>query len=225
IPQGTAITYNNWKQYARFMPVGMQTLFAGDHFWKMPPDIRIEVGPTLTIPVPHRYLEDTAKYGGQVKLERASAGGYSPVGYVAGIPFPDTSNDSVTLLPYELFYDTYYHYAPRLQHMLSCNYALDSYGNSTQTEMADAVYLQLTHLSDAGFPQPLPQSSGNYLIKYYEQLAPEQGKYTTSLVITSADITHLDEIYMYLPSARRALRMSQASRCAPTPGSDWTWDE
>ncbi len=225
ISSGAVITYKNWQEYARLMPVGMQALFAGDHFWKMPADVRIEVGPTIAIPLPRHYVEDTAKYAGQVKLERASEGGYIPVGYMAGIPFPGTGEDPAMVLPYELFYNTYYHYAPRLQRMLSCNYTVDSYGNSTQTEMADAVYSQLTHLSDAGFPQTLPQSNGSYLIKYYEQLAPEQGKYTTSLVITSSDITRLDEIYMYLPSARRPLRMSQASRCAPTPGSDWTWDE
>ncbi len=224
LPPGTVITYENWQPYARFMPVGMRTLFAGDHFWRMPPDVRLELGPTLAIPLPARYLADTAKHAGAVRLAQLAAGGYAPSGYVAGIPFPEAEKDAA-LAPYELFYDAYFHYAPRLQQMTSCNYTGDSYGNFTQTEIADSVYSQLTYLSDAGFPQTLPDANDYYLVKYYEQLSPEQGKYTTSLDISYADVTRLDDIYTYLPSARRPLRLSEASRCSPFPGSDFTWDE
>jgi hypothetical protein len=52
IPAGTIITNANWKQFARFMPTGMQTLFAGDHFWTMRNDLQMEVGPTIPIPLP-----------------------------------------------------------------------------------------------------------------------------------------------------------------------------
>jgi hypothetical protein len=81
------------------------------------------------------------------------------------------------------------------------------------------------HLSDAGFPRTLPDSNGYFLVKYYQQISPEQGKYTTSLDMSYADVTRLDELYMYLPSARRPIRMSQASRCSPVPGSDFTYEE
>jgi hypothetical protein len=224
IPAGSVITYKNWQQYSRFMPLGMRTLFAGDHFWRMPAGIQIEVGPTVAIPLPQRYLADTARHAGQVKLTQLPQGGYVPTGYVAGIPFPEAERDPA-LAPYELFYDAYYHYAPRLQQMISCNYTGDAYGNFTQTEIADSVYSQLAYLSDAGFPRTLPDSNGYYLVKYYQQLAPEQGKYTTSLDISYADVTRLDDIYTYLPSARRPLRLSEASRCSPFPGNDFTWDE
>jgi hypothetical protein len=224
VPLGTVVSYQNWQRYARFMPVGMRTLFAGDHFWRMPADVRIEVGPVVAIPLPDRYLADTARDAGAVKLAQLPTGGYAPTGYVAGIPFPDAQRDP-TLAPYEIFYDAYYHYAPRLQRMTSCNYTGDSWGNFTQTQIADSVYSQLTYLSDAGFPQTVPDSNGYYLVKYYEQLYPEQGKYTTSLDISYADVTRLDDIYTYLPSARRPLRLSEASRCSPFPGNDFTWDE
>ena len=151
-------------------------------------------------------------------------GGYVPVGYMAGIPFPDPDKDP-TLAPYKIFYDAYYHYEPRLQRSLACTYTSDPQGNFTQFETADSVYSQLAHLSDAGFPQTIPSAQGIFLAKYYQQISPEQQKYTTSLDITYDDVTRIDEIYVYLPSARRALRMSQASRCAPGPGTDYTWEE
>jgi len=224
IPAGTVVTKGNWRQYASFMPVGMQAIFAGDHFWQMPADVQIEVGPSVPIALPRRYMDDTATLSRHVSLVHLADGGYVPSGYVAGIPFPQPERDQ-TLAPYEIFYDTYFHYAPRVQRNFSCNYTSDSYGNFTQTETADSVYSQLTHLSDAGFPQTVPDSNGYFLTKYYEQVTPEQGKYTTSLDIGYADVTRLDDIYMYLPSARRPLRMSEASRCAPQPGGDFTYEE
>jgi Protein of unknown function (DUF1329) len=221
---GTIITNANWNAYASFMPAGMQAIFAGDHFWHMPADVQVEIGPTVPIALPRRYIDDTARYSGRVKLTHLPDGGYVPDGYVAGIPFPQPEKDPAAA-PYEIFYDTYYHYAPRLQRNFSCNYTLDSYGNFTQTETADAVYSQLMHLSDAGFPETVPDSGGYFLTKYYEQISPEQGKYTTSLDISYADVTRLDDIYMYLPAARRPLRMSEAARCSPQPGGDFTYEE
>ncbi|HKU28118.1 MAG TPA: hypothetical protein VJQ54_21800 [Candidatus Sulfotelmatobacter sp.] len=43
---GTKITTQNWQQYKAFLPLGMQKLFAGIYFWKIPPDAVLEVGPT-----------------------------------------------------------------------------------------------------------------------------------------------------------------------------------
>jgi hypothetical protein len=70
------------------MPAGMQAIFAGDHFWHMPADVKIEIGPAVPIALPRRYLEDTTRYSGSVTLRHLPEGGYVPDGYVAGIPFP-----------------------------------------------------------------------------------------------------------------------------------------
>jgi len=45
IPPGTRITMQNWENYKQFMPDGMLWLFEGEYFWKMPPDVEINVGP------------------------------------------------------------------------------------------------------------------------------------------------------------------------------------
>jgi hypothetical protein len=42
----------------------------------------MEVGSTVSIPLPRHYLADTAEYSNQVKLVRTSTGGYVPAGYV-----------------------------------------------------------------------------------------------------------------------------------------------
>jgi hypothetical protein len=221
---GTQITYANWRRYKQFMPPAMQALFVGEHFWKMPDDVQIEVGPTLPMPLPPAFLSDTEKNASRVTLRKLPDAGYIPEGYVTGIPFPNPLSQS-TLTPYAIFYDLYYHYNPRLQHSVFCNYSGDSYGNFTASGQADVVYSQLTHLSDPKMPTTIPTVGDYFFAKYIQQLAPEQGKYTTSLDLTYEDITKLDDIYTYLPSSRRPIRSSDAARCAPLQNSDFTWED
>src|SRR5207244_10366096 len=45
IPPGTIITMQNWQNFRQFMPDGMAAMFEGKYFWKMPPDVQMEVGP------------------------------------------------------------------------------------------------------------------------------------------------------------------------------------
>jgi hypothetical protein len=221
---GTQITYANWQQYKQFMPPAMQALFAGQNFWKMPADVQMEVGPTIPMPLPPAFRADTEKNAGRATLKKLPDAGYIPMGYVAGIPFPNPLSQSA-LAPYAIFYDLYYHYNPRVQRSIFCNYSGDSYGNFTASGQVDVVYSQLTHLSDPTMPATVPTEDNFFFAKFIQQIAPEQGKYTTSLDLTYEDITKLDEIYNYLPSSRRPIRSSDAARCAPLQNSDFTWED
>src|SRR5260370_15257324 len=68
IPAGTRITMENWQNYKEFMPDGMIALFKGRYYWKMPPDVEMEVGPTVIHPLPKTYLDATEKHASQVTL-------------------------------------------------------------------------------------------------------------------------------------------------------------
>jgi hypothetical protein len=74
-------------------------------------------------------------------------------------------------------------------------------------------------------PAAVSTSGDFFFAKFTQQIAPEQGKYTTSLDLTYEDITRLDDIYSYLPSSRRPIRSSDAARCAPLQNSDFTWED
>ena len=65
IAPGTIVTQDNWREYRGFMSDGLIALFEGKQFWHLPPDVRIEVGPATSIPLPRRYLDDTARYSSQ----------------------------------------------------------------------------------------------------------------------------------------------------------------
>jgi len=225
IPIGTKITQANWQKYQEFMTEGMKAVFAGTYFWHMPKNIEIDVGPTKPIPAPGHYLRDTEKYGSQTELMRTVEGGYAPKGYVAGFPFAYPLEGEASLTGERLFWNAFYRPAPRVQYAPSCSYTLDSYGDYTRSADYDVVYSQLTHLSEPGFPRDVPGNGGYWFAKYSEVTEPEQAKYFAVLDLTPNDPTKLDELYIYVPAFRRSLRWSEAARCAPNFGSDFTFDE
>jgi hypothetical protein len=207
------------------MSAGLVALFEGKQFWHLPTDLRIEVGPTIPIPTPRRYLADTAEYSNRVKLTRTSSGGYVPINYVAGLPFPHPLEGAAELTGQRIFWDAYYRYQPRVQSAPGYSYTLDRYGDMTQTSEVRAVDSQLAYLSELDYPRTIPDGVPYYFARFEEQLAPEQGKYSTILDLTPAEPTQLDELYEYVPTLRRSLRLSQAARCAPVFGSDYLIDD
>jgi Protein of unknown function (DUF1329) len=87
------------------------------------------------------------------------------------------------------------------------------------------VYSELAHLSDVSFPVTVPDNGGYFYARYIEQIAPEQGKYTTTLDLSPLDPAKVDELYAYIPSLRRSLRLSVTARCSPLFGTDMTIDD
>ena len=76
-PVGAKITMANWQQYKNFMPVGMQKLFQGVYYWKMPADIEMNVGPVVNNTfLPKTWIEATEKYGPQTKVDVLPNGHY-----------------------------------------------------------------------------------------------------------------------------------------------------
>jgi hypothetical protein len=91
IPVGTKITLQNWRQYKNYMPLGMQALWSGQFSpFKLGQDLVMEVGPTIPIPEPKVYMENTEKYG-QAQLAELPTGATALEHYTAGKPFVNPS--------------------------------------------------------------------------------------------------------------------------------------
>ncbi len=73
LPIGTKITMANWLQYKNFLPLGMQKLFEGGYFWKMPQDVELDVGPAIHNFLPKSWQLATEKYGSQITVEMLPA--------------------------------------------------------------------------------------------------------------------------------------------------------
>src|SRR5262249_55528171 len=143
-------------------------------------------------------------------------------GYVAGIPFPNPAEPNLAA---KLAYDTWGNFRPKAMNFHAWNWLVDNYGNVTNLESDDSFF-RLMHLSDPpGGPINLPFASGTYYASRFTVVLPEQSKYTTELTLRPDDPTRVEEIYVFLPSLRRSLRLSSAARCAPILGTDFIEDD
>ena len=80
-------------------------------------------------------------------------------------------------------------------------------------------------MSDPGFPPTDPNAGPYYYVFYGQQTAPEAGKYFTTLSLLMDDPTSEPELYSFIPTLRRSLRLSQSARCAPIFGTDYVFDD
>jgi uncharacterized protein DUF1329 len=141
IAVGTVITKQNWQSYQQFMSDGLVALFAGKYYWKMPADVKMEVGPTVVNPTPKNYQEATEKYAGQVKLVELPDGGLTLEGYHGGLPFPNAQEPHKG---WKILADVWYRYIPHLSYISSgSGCTVNSTGNTNCT-IGNVVYRQLS---------------------------------------------------------------------------------
>ena len=223
IPVGTRITTSNWRQYKQFMPVGMQALFGGGFDWKIDAtaDSTMVVGPTIATVQPKQFLRDTEKYLNQTQLIKLPQGSYTVKGYVAGLPFPNPAEPDLAAKAY---FDAYYEYRPFVAWYDDPGWLVDRYHNTTISD-TEVTAFRLSHLSDPGYPSS-PSFGQGYIFsdRYFEHL-PEQSKYTTEVAMYRDDPALPQELYVFLPSLRRSLRLSSRARCSPILGSDYAQDD
>jgi hypothetical protein len=101
----------NWRQYRQYMPLGMVELFEGKHFWRMPADMEIVVGPTIAEKLPRGYREATEKYSPNVRVVHLPDGRNDIANYVGGEPFPRPQEP---VKGYKLLADLWFAYTPHL---------------------------------------------------------------------------------------------------------------
>jgi hypothetical protein len=181
IPPGTRITMQNWEHYKQFMPDGMIWLLEGKYFWKMSPDVVINVGPTVIHPIhplPKTYREATERYSRHVEISELPDGALSLRGYRGGQPFPNPAD------PYKgwkILANVWYRYLPHLLVGTHTACTQDKYGSIRCGDNA-FVYRQLSYNTDPGVPQTIPGAQGKFYTQWLMALLPEERKYNTTLI-------------------------------------------
>lgn len=226
IPIGTKITMANWRQYQQFMPDGMIELFAGAQFWKMPPDVEIDIGPTFDYPLPRSYTDATEQYASQVRLVKLPDGHWTLQNYVAGRPFPDPQEPNKGQ---KILADEWFAYGPHLAVLspatgLGSTCTSDRFGNTNCLKVS-AVYRQLAYNTDPGIPRTEPGAQGAWYTEWLMIEEPEESKYTADLTIFYEDIDKPEGNFIYVPALRRSLRLASTARCAPLFSTDFTHDD
>jgi hypothetical protein len=124
----------------------------------------------------------------------------------------------------KILYNAYYQYAPAVLWNTWPGYQTDKYLNVSPA-VSQIIYFNLAHNSDPGFPRVNPTSRGYFYSEWVQQLLPEQSKYQTALILLPDDPSRGQELYVFLHSLRRSLRLSASARCAPIAGTDWANDD
>ena len=225
IKPGTVITTSNWTQYQQFMPLGMQRLFSGQYFWKMPADVAMTVGPTKVLPLPKTYMEASEKYGSQTSMGTTASGHHYVANYVAGQPFPNPQEPNKG---YKILANVWFAYVPNLYAQpldhpgVSCT--VDRFGSMACSRI-QWIYRQTGYNTDPGVPINLPQAGDVWFTEWFMVLQPEQSKYTTNLTLFHKNPEKYEDDYVFVPALRRSLRLAVSARCAPAGGSDFVLDD
>jgi hypothetical protein len=218
---GTRITMGNWRQYRQYMPMGMQQQFAGRFFWKMPPEVEIDLGPTTIDPLPRTY----ANQQNAVRVLHLANGHNDIANYVGGEPFPEPQEPDKG---YKLLVDLWFAYAPHLIAGTTANLfrtcAVDRYTNLYCT-LLSYVYRQTAYNTDPGIPREDPLVSDVWFTEWTGVVAPEQSKYTAQLTQFFKDNQRPEELYVYIPSFRRSIRLGVPARCTEVVGTDYLQDD
>ena len=222
IPVGTVITMQNWQQYQQFLSDGVAALFAGKYFWKIPADVKMEVGPTVVNPTPKNYQEATEKYSGQVKVVELPDGGLTLEGYHGGLPFPDPQEPHKG---WKILADVWYRYIPHLSYISSASGCTVNSTGNINCSTGNVVYRQLSYNTDPGVAGDPPDAEGRFFTQWFMILEPEQDRYTASLTIAYNDLKRQQDIYAFIPSLRRYQAVSAAARCGQTSGMDINEDD
>jgi hypothetical protein len=224
IPPGTQITLQNWRKYQNFMPMWLQAAYSGDYHWHIgtEPEFTIVVGPTTSLALPKKFLDDSEKFHNQVVLSPLGDGGFTIKGYTAGVPFPNPTEPNRAA---KIMYNEWLPWRPLVSRYYSYDRIVDVYGNVSR-EDTDNTFFTMAYVSDENYPtNQTPYGSTFFQAGHYYIAAPEQSKYTTELQLQPKDPTELQELYVFLPSLRRSLRLSSAARCTPLLGTDYIADD
>ena len=227
LPVGTKVTNANWQQYKNFLPLGMQKLFEGKYFWKMPEGVELEVGPATHNFLPAPWRDTTEKYGSQTTVEVLPNGHYVLHNYHGGTPFPNPQDPNHG---WKILANAFWAYQPAVYVNAPENvgsiWANDRYGNVNQTTI-DVVYRWSSFITDPNFPQTLNYAPGTWYTEWLMEETPEQARYTASLNLFYIDQekTPFPDTYVFVPALRRSLRLANTARCSPVFGFDWSYDD
>jgi len=225
IPVGTVITAVNWRQYSQYMPVGMSELFKGEQYWRVPPDVQIVMGPTIPAKLPAGYAEATRKYSGSVRVVHRPDGRSDILNYAGGEPFPKPQEPDKG---YKLLADLWFAYVPHFlagtprNPLTICSETNHHYESC---ERLSYVYRQIAYNTDGALSAEELKGNDYWYTEWLTVEEPEELRYTTLLMLYPKDNQRSEELFTYIPSLRRWIRGSLASRCSPVAGTDYVQDD
>ena len=213
---GDVINSSNIEQYKDYFPIIMQG-FIKDGWGLVPPAV-IHVKEKTNVDVPNTYREASQLNIGKITLNNDG----SISGLVAGMPFPDPKEPNKAM---KIMWNHYYRWR-------SDGYSYnDGYWYTSQRKGGpiSSALSQIDMLFYANRtavdPKPiLPNRQGLYSALLLNSRTPPN-KDMVTLSWRYVDQTKADDMWTYIPTLRRTLRLVSSERANPVRGTPFTWDD
>jgi hypothetical protein len=216
---GLRIDRDNARRFSHLMPEFVLRWIVEGAWLGEEARVSLRVGPTRPAPLPASYLAATQRRAGGVMLRPDGM----VTGWTAGLPFPEPAPPELAA---KIVWNQYYRWR-------GDQYVIDSYrtlqtdrwGNRRETRGIFEL-LTLAGRTDGGGDPELP-GNGRRLRTASRLIFthPPQSRWQTTLFYRYLDPKRDDDVYVYLPSTRRVLRVQGGRRCVPVRGSDFTPDD
>jgi len=218
---GDVIDHTNYRQYEALLSEGAIRWLRDGGFLGEDARVSIRVGETRPAPLPPRYLAASQRHSAGVAL---GADG-DVTGWTAGLPFPAPTEPD---LGAKIVWNHYYRWR-------GDDYVLDTYrtsqtdrlGNQRETRGVFQL-LTIAGRTTRAEGEPTELGSNPRRLRWVSRLVfthPNAARYQTTLSYRYLDPRRDDDVWVYLPSTRRVLRVQGGQRCSPVRGSDFTPDD
>ncbi|MFO7962859.1 MAG: DUF1329 domain-containing protein [Desulfobacterales bacterium] len=215
---GDVINSGNIEQYKDYFPMFMQRYIQDG--WGFEEPVTIKVKEPVFIPFTKEYLEASKKNQETCKL--TSDGlleGYSGV----GAPFLDPKEPNLAL---KCMWNQFYKNFPDDWLIPSSYLSITKRKGSNRVTITDSTYEQLM-FSNRTMVEPMPELNNPKDLLYANKLnsLTPPNKDMATLTWRYNEALKFDDMWTYVPTLRRTLRMVSSERANPIRGTPYTWDD
>jgi len=213
---GDIINATNIEQYKDYLPFFIQG-FVKDG-WGLAEPVTIHVKGFTENSPPRMFMAAGEKHKDGVKLLPDGA----LQGYVSGFPFPDPKEPDIAQ---KIMWNVYYRWRGD-DYMYPGGFPVSSRRKGGRITSADALISQV-NFTNRTVVDPKPNLRNPKKLHWamtLDSMTPPN-KDMVTLVWRYADPTKQDDMWTYLPTIRRTLRLVSSERANPVRGTPTTWDD
>jgi hypothetical protein len=220
-PPGTIIDGTNVDQYKEYLPeFAVKYIKDGYDGWWEP--VSIHVGEKIPLKLSKYQVKGSEQNIGKVKLGTDGL----IVNHEYGLPFPDVTIDDPDVARKAMFNKYYVNTADDL--LIKKNYLMFKKRSKTGKLIKGEMACGNLRFSNRIFMEPKPELAHNpdklFQATILKSLIPPATDLRT-LLWRYKDLTKNDDLWNYIPTLRRTLRMLSSERANPIHGSVTTWDD
>jgi hypothetical protein len=213
---GDVINSSNIEQYKDYLPIILQGFIKDG--WGIATPAVIHVGKFTNVDVPAAFVEAGKKNIGKVTL---NADG-TPNGLEAGLPFPNPEEPNKAL---KIMWNHYYRWrSDGYSYNDGYYYTSQRKGGPVSSTLSQIDMLFFSHRT-AVDPKPILPNPHGLFSALWLNTRTGVNKDMVTLAWRYNDLQKADDMWTYIPTLRRTLRLMSSERANPVRGTPFTWDD